>query len=50
MEGDNAYHGVAPSDDELGRALGELDVLQRAEASIEESADEQSRSGKEGAR
>jgi transketolase len=50
MEGDNAYHGVAPSDDELGRALGELEVLQRAEASIERSADEQSRNGKDGAR
>jgi transketolase len=24
MEGENAYHGVAPSDDELTRALGEL--------------------------
>jgi transketolase len=50
MEGDNAYHGVAPSDDELGRALGELEVLQRAEASIEASSDEQSRTGKDGAR
>jgi transketolase len=50
MEGDNAYHGVAPSDDELGRALGELEVLQRAEASIEASSDEQSRNGKDGAR
>jgi transketolase len=49
MEGDNAYHGVAPSDDELGRALGELEVLKRAEASIEASADAQSRTGKEGA-
>jgi transketolase len=49
MEGDNAYHGVAPSDDELGRALGELEVLQRAEASIEASSDEQSRNGKDGA-
>jgi transketolase len=54
MEGDNAYHGVAPSDDELGRALSELeeedaeernahalaepDVLERAEASIDEQA------------
>jgi transketolase len=38
MEGDNAYHGVAPSDDELGRALGELEVLRAAEASIEDSA------------
>jgi transketolase len=39
MEGDNAYHGVAPTDDELGRALGELEVLKRAEASIDASAD-----------
>jgi transketolase len=46
MEGDNAYHGVAPSDDELGRALGELDVLKKAEASIEASAG----NGKDGAR
>jgi transketolase len=50
MEGENAYHGVAPSDDELSRALGELAgedpeeqlahalgqpaVLERAEAEI----------------
>jgi transketolase len=46
MEGDNAYHGVAPSDDELGRALGELEVLEEAEASIEAS----SKNGKDGAR
>jgi transketolase len=46
MEGDNAYHGVAPSDDELGRALGELEVLKQAEASIEAS----SGNGKDGAR
>jgi transketolase len=46
MEGDNAYHGVAPSDDELGRALGELEVLKQAEASIEAS----SSNGKDGAR
>ncbi|HSJ23996.1 MAG TPA: transketolase [Longimicrobiales bacterium] len=36
MEGDNAYHGVAPTDDELGVALGELEVLEAAEASIDE--------------
>jgi transketolase len=63
MEGENAYHGVAPSDDELARALGELSgedpeeqlahalaephVLQRAEASIDESAE---RNGREGSR
>jgi transketolase len=55
MEGDNAYHGVPPSDDELARALGELAgedpeeqlahalaepaVLKRAEESIDEEAD-----------
>jgi transketolase len=38
MEGENAYHGVAPSEEELARALGELDVLQRAEASIDGDA------------
>lgn len=54
MEGDNAYHGVAPSDDELARALGELagedpeeqmshalaepGILRRAEVSIDEKA------------
>jgi transketolase len=25
MEGENAYHGVAPTDDELARALAELE-------------------------
>jgi transketolase len=60
MEGENAYHGVAPSDEELARALGELQgedpeeqnaralasnhVLEEAEASIEAS------NGKGGAR
>jgi transketolase len=39
MEGENAYHGVAPSEEELARALGELDVLKRAEASIEDDAE-----------
>jgi transketolase len=54
MEGDNAYHGVAPSDEELHRALGELagedpeeqmshalaepGILRRAEDSIDEEA------------
>lgn len=63
MEGDNAYHGVAPTDDELSRALAELadesaegrlahalaepDVLDRAEDSIDTSAE---RNGKGGAR
>ena len=60
MEGENAYHGVAPSDEELTRALSELQgedpeeqnaralasdhVLEEAEASIEAS------NGKGGAR
>src|SRR5687768_14850073 len=39
MEGENAYHGVAPTEEELARALGELDsTLHRAEVSIERSA------------
>lgn len=39
MEGENAYHGVAPTEEELAKALGELDdALHRAEASIERSA------------
>ncbi|HEX2166171.1 MAG TPA: transketolase [Longimicrobiales bacterium] len=63
MEGENAYHGVAPSDDELARALGELDgedpeeqhahalgsdhVLEEAEKSIDA---ESQANGKGGAR
>ena len=63
MEGENAYHGVAPSDDELARALAELagedpeeqhahalasnDVLEKAEASIDAAAES---NGKGGAR
>ena len=39
MEGENAYHGVAPTEEELARALAELDgALLRAEASIEREA------------
>jgi transketolase len=61
MEGENAYHGVAPSADELARALGELEgeepeemhahalandaVLERAEASIDAAAERNGRSG-----
>lgn len=46
MEGDNAYHGVAPSEEELAKALGELDdSLHRAEVSIERSG---ARDAKEG--
>ena len=57
MEGENAYHGVAPTEEELARALAELDgedpeeqlahalaepkVLQRAEASIDAEAAEE---------
>ena len=38
MEGENAYHGVAPTEEELAKALGEFDdALHRAEASIERS-------------
>ncbi|MGQ0560524.1 MAG: transketolase [Gemmatimonadota bacterium] len=46
MEGENAYHGVAPTEEELAKALGELDgALHRAEVSIERSA---ARDAKEG--
>ena len=39
MEGENAYHGVAPTEEELARALAELEsVLPRAERSIEREA------------
>jgi len=39
MEGENAYHGVAPTEEELAKALGELDdTLHRAKGSIERSA------------
>ena len=39
MEGENAYHGVAPTEDELAQALGELgDALHHSEMSIERSA------------
>jgi transketolase len=43
MEGENAYHGVAPSDDELARALSELEVLQAAESSIDRQAEQEAR-------
>jgi transketolase len=47
MEGENAYHGVAPTEEELAKALGELDdVLRRAEASIERSAAHDLREGR----
>ena len=38
MEGENAYHGVAPSDEELPRALAELEVLEAAERAIDRDA------------
>lgn len=41
MEGENAYHGVAPTEEELAKALAELEgVLERAEQSIEREARE----------
>lgn len=47
MEGENAYHGVAPTEEELARALGELEeTLERAEASIEKAAQAQKEAGK----
>lgn len=42
MEGENAYHGVAPTEEELARALAELDVLMDAERSISNEAEEES--------
>jgi hypothetical protein len=38
MEGENKYHGVAPSEEELATALQELSVLRRAEECIEDDA------------
>ena len=47
MEGENAYHGVAPTEDELAKALGELDgALHHAELSIERSAARDMREGR----
>lgn len=47
MEGENAYHGVAPSEEELARALAEFDdLLPRAEASIEREAAAEREAGK----
>ncbi len=47
MEGENAYHGVAPTEEELARALGELDdALVRAEHSIEREAAEDKEAGR----
>lgn len=47
MEGENAYHGVAPSEEELARALGELDdALLRAEHSIDREAAAEKEAGR----
>ncbi|HEX6941222.1 MAG TPA: transketolase [Longimicrobiales bacterium] len=47
MEGENAYHGVAPTEEELARALGELeDALPRAEHSIEREAAAEKEAGR----
>jgi transketolase len=47
MEGENAYHGVAPTEDELARAVGELeDALHRAEVSIERGAQRDQEAGR----
>jgi len=47
MEGENAYHGVAPSEEELAKALAELEGLrERAEASIEREAREDKGAGR----
>lgn len=47
MEGENAYHGVAPTEEELAKALGELEeTLERAEASIEREAAQDLREGR----
>lgn len=46
MENQNAYHGVAPTDDELARALAEFDALDKAQASITRSETQLARQGK----
>lgn len=47
MEGENAYHGVAPTEEELAKALAELDdVLPRAERSIEREAEQEKEAGR----
>jgi transketolase len=47
MEGENAYHGVAPTEEELAHALKELDdVVFRAERSIEREAAEDREAGR----
>jgi transketolase len=46
MEGDNAYHGVAPTESELAAALGELETYERAQESLEATAREQEEAGR----
>jgi transketolase len=46
MEGDNAYHGVAPSEEELAKALSEFDVLAAAEHSITATGAAQKEAGR----
>ncbi|MBI4544656.1 MAG: transketolase [Gemmatimonadetes bacterium] len=47
MEGENAYHGVAPTEEELAKALAELNgALARAELSIEREAAEDQEAGR----
>ena len=47
MEGENAYHGVAPTEEELARALGELgDAMHHAELSIERAAQADQEAGR----
>lgn len=47
MEGENAYHGVAPTEEELAKALAELDdVLPRAERLIEREAEQEKEAGR----
>lgn len=47
MEGENAYHGVAPTEEELAKALAELEgALPRAEQSIEREAAQDKEAGR----
>lgn len=46
MEGENKYHGVAPTDEEEAEALQQLSVLQRAEQCIEEDAEHEKEIGR----
>jgi transketolase len=47
MEGENAYHGVAPTEEELAKALAELDgALSRAELSIGREAAAEKEAGR----